>query len=193
MDLSTIFNWPGITMFASVISAAWYLIEREIQHKKTARFDIALSKIYIQLERFILAVNKVKVNINTMPLDFLLEKKSKDMDEWITYSIYELENMALLTEMFFESKDRGYFKDIVSAALDFKCELHKAVSVLDKTSKLSIYDEARVNFNKKLNTSMNGVVDMINKRLLGKWEYDITGLRLPKFQSKRAQCKKSQQ
>lgn len=117
MDLSSIFNWPGITLCVSAISAALYFIEREIQHKKTARFDIALSKIYTQLERFIVAANKVRVNINTMPLDFLLERKSKDMDEWITYSIYELENMSLLTEMFFAPKDRGCFKHIVSARI----------------------------------------------------------------------------
>lgn len=193
MDLSSIFNWPGITLCVSAISAAWYFIEREIQHKKTARFDIALSKIYTQLERFIVAANKVRVNINTMPLDFLLERKSKDMDEWITYSIYELENMSLLTEMFFAPKDRGCFKHIVSAAIDFKYELHKAASVLDNTSKLSIYDEARVNFNKEYSTGMNGLVDMINKRLLGQWEYDLTGVKLPKFRCRRVQYKGHQQ
>ncbi len=193
MDLSSIFNWPGITLCVSAISAALYFIEREIQHKKTARFDIALSKIYTQLERFIEAANKVRVNINTMPLDFLLERKSKDMDEWITYSIYELENMSLLTEMFFAPKDRGCFKHIVSAAIDFKYELHKATSVLDSTSKLSIYDEARVNFNKEYSTGMNGLVDMINKRLLGQWEYDLTGLQLPKFRCRRVRYKGHQQ
>ena len=95
MDLSSIFNWPGITLCVSAISAALYFIEREIQHKKTARFDIALSKIYTQLERFIVAANKVRVNINTMPLDFLLERKSKDMDEWITYSIMRVSSSRL--------------------------------------------------------------------------------------------------
>ena len=193
MYLSSIFNWPGITLCVSAISAAWCFIEREIQHKKTARLDIALSKIYTQLERFIVAANKVRVNINTMPLDFLLERKSKDMDEWITYSIYELENMSLLTEMFFAPKDRGCFKHIVSAAIDFKYELHKAASVLDNTSKLSIYDEARVNFNKEYSTGMNGLVDMINKRLLGQWEYDLTDVKLPKFRCRRVQYKGHQQ
>lgn len=189
MGLEAIANWPGITMCVSLVAAAWYLIEREVQHKKTARFDIALSKIYTQLERFIVAANKVRVNINTMPLDFLLERKSKDMDEWITYTIYEMENMSILTEMFFKSKDRGCFKQIVSAAIYFRCELHKAVSVPDNVSKLSIYDEARVNFNKEYNTGMNDLMDMINKRLLGQWEYDLTSFRLPKFRYKRSKNK----
>lgn len=186
MDWNAIINWPGITMCTSIVAAAWYLIEREVQHKKTARFDIALSKLYTQLERFMVAANKVRVNINTMPLDFLLKRNSKDMDEWITYSIYEMENMSLLTEMFFKSKDRGCFKDIVSAAINFKYELHKAASVPDNTTKLSIYDEARVNFNREYNTGMNGLVNMINKRLLGQWEYDLISLRLPKFRCKQA-------
>ena len=190
MDWNAIINWPGITMCASLVAAAWYLIEREIQHKKTARYDIALSKIYTQLERYIVAANKVRVNINTMPLDFLLNRKSKDMDEWITYCIYEMENMSLLTEMFFKSKDRGCFKNIIHAAIEFKYELHKAASVPDNTSKLSIYDEARVIFNKEYNTNMDGLMDMINKRLLGQWEYDLTSLRLPKFRCKQAKYKR---
>lgn len=88
--------------------------------------------------------------------------------------------MSLLTEMFFESKDRDCFKHIVSAAIDFKYELHKATTAIDNASKLSIYDEARVNFNKEYNTGMNSLVDMINKRLIGQWEYDLTGVKLPK-------------
>lgn len=177
---SVYYDLPWITMVAGMGAGIWYLIREEVTHKKTARYDVALSKIYTQLERFIVAANKVRVNINTMPLDLLLENKSKDMDEWITYSIYEIENMSLLTEMFFETKDRGFFKDIVRAAINFKYELHKAASVLDNTSKLSIYDEARVNFNKEYNAGMKGLVDMINKRLLGQWEYDLTGVRLSK-------------
>ena len=186
MDWDAIINWPGITMCTSFVVAAWYLIEREVQHKKTARFDIALSKIYTQLERYIVAANKVRVNINTMPLDFLLKRKSKDIDEWITYSIYEMENMSLLTEMFFKSKDRDCFKDIINAAIDFKYELHKAFSIPDNATRISIYDEARVKFNKEYSMGMNVLVDTINKRLLGQWEYDLTSLRLPKFRCKRA-------
>lgn len=45
-------NWPWITLCVSSVSAAWYFVRKEIQHKKTARFDIALSKIYTQIERF---------------------------------------------------------------------------------------------------------------------------------------------
>lgn len=193
MDWNKIINWPGITMCVSVISGAWYLIKREILHKKTARFDIALSKIYTQLERFIMSANKVRTNINTMPLDFLINRKSNEIDKWITYRIYEMENMSLLTEMFFESKDRICFQDIVSAAIDFKYELHKAVSVLDNTSKLSIYDKARVTFNKKYTDGMGRVVEMVNKKLLGKWEYDITGVRVPLFLCKLTKCKGHQQ
>lgn len=193
MDLSTIFNWPGITLCISVISAAWYFIEREIQHKKTARFDIAISKVYAQIERFIDSANKVRVNINTMPLTLLLEHKSQDMDKWITNTVYKLENMALLTEMFFESKDRCHFKEIVNAALDFKYELHKATSALDNPTKLSIYDEARVDFNKKYKAGIDGMVEMIHKRLLGHWEYDVTGVKLPKFRCRRAKYKGHQQ
>ena len=186
MDWNAIINWPGVTMCTSVVAAAWYLIEREVQHKKTARFDIAISKLYNQLERFIVAANKVRININTMPLDLLLKRDSKAMDEWITYSIYEMENMSILTEMFFMSKDRDSFKEIVNAAIDFKYKLHIAASAPDNTSKLSIYDDARVSFNKKYNTGMNGLIDMINEQLLGQWEYDLISLRLPKFRCKQA-------
>lgn len=192
MDLSEIFNWPGITMCVSVISAAWYFIEREIQHKKAARFDIALSKIYNQIERFVAAANKVRVNINTMPLTNLLENKSCEMDECITHAIYELENMALLSEMFFAPKDRCHFKEIVCAAIDFKYELHKASTGIDDSSKLAIYDSARVEFNKKYSSAMNGLIDMINKRLLGQWEYDLTGVRVPKFLYKREKYRERQ-
>ncbi len=186
MDLSTINNWTKLTLCASAISAVWYFIRREAQHKKAARFDIALSKIYAQIERFITAANKVRVNINTMPLTYLLENRSSEMDEWITYPIYELENMALLSEMFFESKDRCHFKNVVRASIDFKYELHKATANLDDASKLSIYDNARVNFNKKYSSGMDGLVEMINKRLLGEWEYDITSVRLSTSRRKRA-------
>ena len=178
-------NWeafltsPEFPLLASIGAATWYLIRREVEHKKMARFDIALSKIYIQLERYIVAANKVKVNINTMPLDFLHNKKSKDLDEWITFPIYEMENMSLLTEMFFKSKDRSCFKNIVSAALDFNYELHKAASISDNITQLSIYDKARSNFNNEYSTNMNDLVNMINDRLLGKWEYDLTSIRLP--------------
>ncbi len=193
MDLSPIFNWPGITLCASVISAAWYFFRREAEHKKTVRFDIALSKIFTQLERFIAAANKVRVNINTMPLSYLLENRSNELDEWITHAVYELENMALLTEMFFESKDRIHFKEIVNAAIDFKRELHKAFAITEDASKLSVYDVARVNFNKRYSIGMDGMVEMINKRLLGGWEYDITAVRLsPSGRWKRAKHKRNQ-
>lgn len=193
MDWNAIINWPGITMCVSVIAAAWYFIEREIQHKKASRFDIALSKIYNQIERFVAAANKVRVNINTMPLTNLLEQKSCEIDEWITHPIYELENMALLSEMFFAQKDRYYFEEMVSAAIDFKYELHKASASVDDSSKLSIYDSARVAFNKKYSSAMNGLIEIINKRLLGQWEYDLTGVRVPKFLYRREKHKKHQQ
>lgn len=193
MNWEAIINNPGFIMSVSIVSATWYFIKREVSHKKTARFNIALSKIYTQLERFIVAANKVKVNINTMPSEFLKEKKSKDLDEWITYTIYEMENMSLLTEMFFESKDRGRFKKIINAAIVFKSELHKAYSETKDNTKESILDAARRNFNKEYDKSMNDLVDMINKRLLGQWEYDLTGVRLPKLRCTRAKYKKHQQ
>ena len=178
MDLSAIINWPGVTLCVSVVSAAWYFIKREVLHKKAARFDIALSKIYTQIERFIIAANKVRVNINTMPLTYLLENRCKEMDEWITHAIYELENMALLSEMFFDAKDRCHFKVLVAVAIDFKYELHKASVAPDDISKLSIYDTARADFNKKYSSGMDGLVEMINRRLLGDWEYDVSAIRL---------------
>lgn len=128
-----------------------------------------------------------------MPLEYLIEHKSIKMDEWITHAIYDLENMAILTEMFFEAKDRGPFKEITQAAIDFKYELHKATANIDETSKLSIYDSARVDFNKKYADSMGNMVEMINKRLLGQWEYDVTSVRVPKFLSKQGRYKGHQQ
>lgn len=178
MDLSAIFNWPGITLCASVISAAWYFVEKEIQHRRTMRFEIAISRIYSAIERFISAANTVRVNINTMPLEFLLKRNAEKMDEWITYPIFEMENIALLTEMFFAYKDRESFYEIVSAAREFKQELHKASSATDDGDKLNIYDNARVEFNKRYNTSMSKMVEMLHMRLLGEWEYDLTKLKL---------------
>lgn len=192
MDLSPIFNWPGITLCASVISAAWYFVEKEIQHRRTARFEIAVSRIYSAIERFIYAANTVRVNINTMPLDFLLARNSQKMDEWITRPIFERENIALLTEMFFDHEDRGCFDETVMAARDFKVELHKASAAIEDCDKLNIYDTARVDFNKKYNSGMSKMVDMLHKRLLGEWEYDFTKLKLNTTRYKQARRKRNQ-
>lgn len=183
MDLSTLLNWtglnwPGITLLASVISAAYYFVKKEIQHRRTVRLEIAVSKIYTAIERFISAANTVRVNINTMPLEYLLARNSQKMDEWITLPIFEMENVSLLTEMFFASGDRECFNEMVMTARDFKTELHKASSANENCDKLNIYDKARVDFNRKYNSGMARMTDMIHNRLLGGWEYDFTKLKL---------------
>ncbi len=192
MDWNTIFNWPGIALCVSAISAAWYFVKKEMLHRRNARFEIAMSKIYSAIERFICAANTVRVNINTMPLDLLLTRKSGKMDEWITIPIFEMENIALLTEMFFNHKDRGCFDEMVIAARDFKLELHKASSATVDSDKLNIYDTARVAFNKKYNSGMSNMVEMLHRRLLGEWEYDLTGLRLNTSRQKQVEHKRNQ-
>lgn len=193
MDLSPIFNWPGITLCVSIISAAWYFVSKEVQTRKTARLEIAVSKIYAAIERFICTTAKVRANINMMPLDYLLKRKSAEMDEWITQPIFELENIAILTEMFFDKTDRGSFNELISAARDFKTELHKASTAFEDRDKLDIYDKARVSFNKRYNSAMANIVEMLNHRLLGEWKYDLTGWRLNIFQRRQAGRKRNQQ
>ena len=186
MCLSANFNWPGVTICVSIVSAAWYFVEKEIQHRRSLRFGVAITKIYSAIERFISAANDVRVNINTMPLEFLLKRNSEKMDELITFPIYELENIALLTEMFFAKKDRECFYDIVSAVREFNQQLHSATLATDDIDKLNIYDSARRDFNKRYNASMSKMVEMLNTKLLGEWEYDLTKLRLKLFRRRRA-------
>lgn len=163
-----------------------------MQQRRSARFEIAVSSIYAAIERFICAASTVKVNINTMSLEYLLNRESTKMDEWITNPIFEMENVGLLTEMFFNQHDRRCFEDLIETARDFKFELHKALSAVDKCEKMNIYDSARVRFNKRYNLCMSNMVEMIHKRLLGEWEYDLTGLRLNTIRGKRAKQKRNQ-
>ena len=109
------------------------------------------------------------------------------MDEWITYPIFEMENIALLTEMFFAHKDRESFYEIVSAAREFKQELHRASSAIEDGDKLNIYDNARVDFNKRYNSCMSKMVEMLHMRLLGEWEYDFTKLKLKTYRCRQAE------
>lgn len=190
MESNAIINWPGITLCVSVITAACYFIRKEMLHKRAKRFDMVISKIYSAIERFINAANKVRVNINSMPLEYLKESNAKKMDEWITFSIYEMQDVASLTEMFFPSTDRECFRLIVRAALNFKSELHKAFMATQNTDKLYIYDKARTAFNKEYDSEMEKMVEMLHDRLLGEWLYDLTELRLPTKKCKRGEGKK---
>ena len=193
MYLSTIANWPtAATLCVSVISAAWYFARKELLHRRGARFEIAVSRIYSSIERFISVANTVRVNINTMPLEYLLTRNSIKMDEWITNPIFNMENLALLTEMFFNQKDRSCFDGLIMVARDFKFELHKAASAVEECEKLNIYDAARVRFNKEYNLRMSEMVEMIHNRLLGGWEYDLTKLRLNTTRGKQAKRKRNQ-
>lgn len=192
IDLSQIFNWPGITLFVSVVSGVWYLIKQEIHHKRTARFDIAINRIYIELEKFILAANKVHTNINTLPIQYVLEKKSDLLDEWITHPIYHMENVILLTEMFFSEQDRRCFNEILEAARNYKFELHKAFSSMERMERMNICERARVAFNKSYQSNMEALVQMVHEKLLGGWEYDLTKLKLRKDPRKQAKRKRNQ-
>lgn len=170
MDWNAVFNWPGITLCISVISGAVCFIVKEIQHKRLARFDIAISKIYRELERFVQASNKIRININAMSLDLLLEHDAKGVDKWITYPIYDLENIALQIGMFFPEKDRKCIDRVVKVALEFKRSSLRAFDrSLPKVEQLDIYDKARVIFNKDYDSSMADVSRMIHDQLLGNW------------------------
>jgi hypothetical protein len=182
MDWNAIINWPGITMLGSVVTAGACYIVREVQHKRTARFNLALSKIYSAIERYIRAANQVKENINTMPLDYILERKAEKIDEWITLPIFEMENVALLTGMFFSPKDRRCFIELSDAARDFKFEVHKAYQATNEIDKLNIYDKGRTDFNKRYDSAMKKMADMLHDRILGKWEHDFSMIRLSAIQ-----------
>lgn len=153
---------------------------------------MAISKIYSAIERYVKTANKVRANINTMPLKILIVRDAEKMDEWITKSVFELENIAIMTEMFFCRKDRTCFNDIVEAAQDFKVSLHKAFSASTESARLNIYDSARVDFNKRYDSGMKKMIDMLHDRILGEWEYDLTGLRLNTIRGKRAKQKRNQ-
>lgn len=174
IDWNAIFNWPGITLCTSVISGAICYSVREIQHKRLARFDIALSKIYHELEKYIHAATLVRNNINTMPLDYLTEHQAKEIDNWITLPIFELQNVSLQIGMFFDKSDRVCLKQLVDAALQFKLETHKAFGMgMTKSEQLNVYDRARVNFNNIYELAMSSLVELVHARLLGKWQTSV--------------------
>lgn len=162
-------NWTGISFGLSIISGAICFIVREIQHKRTARFDIALSKVYQELSRYICIVNRVHTNINSMPLAYLKNREVTKMDEWLSIPIFDLQNRSMQIEMFFPKADRKLFRHLVDSVVSFKFEVHKALQTDTEIERLNIYDRARSNFNKQYNDSMLSFIELTHKKLFGKW------------------------
>ena len=151
---------------------AWVVcyISSERQHNRTAHFDTALSKVYDEIKTFVECANKLKNNINQLPIECIQNRNAAELDKLITLPLAELSNSAVMIEMFFRQKERAVLNNLVEVAKTYNYNLHMAFLEIDKTKRDTMNGVAVANFNKNFDSAFNEVIKMIHSSLLGKWQ-----------------------
>lgn len=156
---------------ASVLSFIYFLYH-DAKHKSAARFDMAMSKVYAVLEHYISVANQLRNNINTLSTEAIYNHDTALLDRQIYDAVIELENATLLTQMFFDAKDRECFNELVDAAQLFRCKISNALQCRDLNQISDIREKARTAFNKKYASEMRRMIDLMHDKALGEWQRD---------------------
>lgn len=163
-------NWTGLSLTLAIVGATVGYAIREIEHKRLARFDLAMSKIYQEVQSYIEAAYRFKDSVNCLPLRKLLDREAKQIDESITETLYELECRTVMIQVFFKEDDRMVFRNILNSSVDFNSQLHLAFTChTGEIEQISIYDKARVKFNSEFDSAIKTLTEMLHKELLGMW------------------------
>lgn len=173
-------DWPGLTLFICTATAVWYFVSKEVEHRRKARFNIAISNIYPSVTKFVDSANRVNNNINTFSVQLLIDRQADRLDGILTFPLIELKNNAIMIEMFFAQKDREGFDDVIQAARDFNVNI--GILLNSGSSDCDIwtnYDNYRIKFNEKFNSGMTKIVTVVHDRLLGGWEDEFKKIREP--------------
>lgn len=156
---------------SAIIIGIIRLIVKRYEHKNIAVFDTAISKVYFVIQDFVESANKMKDNVNALPINLMQKRDQEKLDELLTFPQFDLTNKSMMIEMFFKQADRQIIKDILDSAINFESQIHKIMNArLDDVQICNEYDKARTKFNKEYYSAMNSFISLVHSELLGKWQ-----------------------